>query len=264
MAAAILMMNMHGAVMAADKDQTIFRYSEKVPFSLVTDPCSKLPMEDLWNEFRATTQSAFDVSFKQRVELVVKFMSGHIGSLSEDDLRNELSSSFLCVGYESDDMFPYAAVLKTRQDKETLAFLVDKWVTISRDCHVFHQAIGKCTNINILLGGISDKILNALYQEVCSQLANSFGVPIEHVMSDNKVIDTFLKNMEEFQKDPETKKALSYFTIKDMVTMEENLIDTENLNHSSSTTLGGSYTKEIAILTLAEGFKWIKHSLYGA
>ena len=52
MAAAILMMNMQGAVMAADKDQTIFRYSDKVPFALLTDPNSKLPWADIWNEFR--------------------------------------------------------------------------------------------------------------------------------------------------------------------------------------------------------------------
>ena len=47
MAAAILMMNMQGAVMAADKDLTIFRYSDKVPFALMTDPKSPLPWEDI-------------------------------------------------------------------------------------------------------------------------------------------------------------------------------------------------------------------------
>ena len=55
MAAAILMMNMQGAVMAADKDQTIFRYSDKVPFALMTDPNSSLPWADIWNEFRINT-----------------------------------------------------------------------------------------------------------------------------------------------------------------------------------------------------------------
>ena len=52
MAAAILMMNMQGAVMAADKDSTIFRYSDKVPFALMVNPNSKLPWADIWNEFR--------------------------------------------------------------------------------------------------------------------------------------------------------------------------------------------------------------------
>lgn len=34
MAAALLMMNMHGAVCASDRDRTIFRYSEKIPFAI--------------------------------------------------------------------------------------------------------------------------------------------------------------------------------------------------------------------------------------
>ena len=46
MAAALLMMNMQGAVMAADKDLTIFRYSDKIPFALLTDPTSNLPWAD--------------------------------------------------------------------------------------------------------------------------------------------------------------------------------------------------------------------------
>lgn len=34
MAAAILMMNMHGAVCASSRNRTIFRYSEKIPFAI--------------------------------------------------------------------------------------------------------------------------------------------------------------------------------------------------------------------------------------
>ena len=47
MAAALLMMNMHGAVMAADKDLTIFRYSDKVPFAIMVDPTSRFQWEDI-------------------------------------------------------------------------------------------------------------------------------------------------------------------------------------------------------------------------
>ena len=267
MAAALLMMNMQGAVMAADKDQTIFRYSDKVPFALITDPCSKLPLEDLWNEFRTTTPFTVNRPFSKQVNSVAKFMTSHIGDLKQDDFENELSRNFICVGYDNDDMFPKAAILETECVEGGMAFKVHENITISRDCIVFHQAIGECTNINILLGGISDSILSALFHEMCNQLASFLDIPVEHLKNMGQyaeVVNAYTSQMEELQKDPETKKALQYFTIKDMVAMEENLIDTENLNHSSSTALGGSYTKEIAILTLAEGFKWIKHSLYGA
>ena len=57
-------------------------------------------------------------------------------------------------------------------------------------------------------------------------------------------------------------KDVSCFTIKDMVSMAENLIETEGLQNSDGTTI--SAVREIGVVTLAEGFKWIKHSLYGA
>ena len=74
----------------------------------------------------------------------------------------------------------------------------------------------------------------------------------------------YYDNIDNVEKDPLADDAFKYFTIKDMVAMEENLIDIENLSQSSTMALGGSYTREIGVLTLAEGFKWIRHSLYGA
>ena len=53
MAAALLMMNMHGAVCASDRDRTIFRYSEKIPFAIMVDPRSELPWEEIFIAFQA-------------------------------------------------------------------------------------------------------------------------------------------------------------------------------------------------------------------
>ena len=52
MAAAILMMNMHGAVCASDRDRTIYRYSEKVPFAIMVDPTSELRWDDIIMEYQ--------------------------------------------------------------------------------------------------------------------------------------------------------------------------------------------------------------------
>ena len=73
------------------------------------------------------------------------------------------------------------------------------------------------------------------------------------------VIDEEFDNL---QNDPKVTSAISDFTIKDMVSMAENLIETEGLLSSEDPTI--SPTREIGIVTLAEGFVWIKHSLFGA
>ena len=262
MAAAILMMNMQGAVMAADKDQTIFRYSDDVPFALMTDPCSILPWSDIWEEFRASNPYTGTMSYHDRVESITLFLTDYLQRIYPNIPDDELMSKTICVGYDY-DMFPKASILDISQSDENLVMKVSKDVIISRDLYVFLQAIGECTNINILLGGVSDRIMGALYGDINTHLANILGAPVELVENDPRVVDTYISLIDDIQKDPQTKEALRYFTIKDMVAMEENLIDTENLKQSSSTTMGGSYTREIGTLTLAEGFKWIKHSLYG-
>ena len=256
-------MNMQGAVMAADKDQTIFRYSDDVPFALMTDPCSILPWSDIWEEFRTSNPSADTMNYHDRVESITLFLTSYLQRIYPDIPDDELMSKTICVGYDS-DMFPKATFLELFPSGENISMRVSKDdVIISRDRYVFLQAIGECTNINILLGGVSDRIMGALYSDINTHLANILGAPVELVENDSRVVDVYLNLIDDIQKDPQTKEALRYFTIKDMVAMEENLIDTENLKQSSSTTLGGSYTREIGTLTLAEGFKWIKHSLYG-
>lgn len=107
MAAAILMMNMQGAVMAADKDQTIFRYSDEVPFALMTEPKSKLPWEDIWEGFRAENTLAELNTFKQRSDAFAQFTSKYLAD--HPDLLyydSELTYNTICVGYEPEICSP--------------------------------------------------------------------------------------------------------------------------------------------------------------
>jgi hypothetical protein len=81
-----------------------------------------------------------------------------------------------------------------------------------------------------------------------------------------RVINDFgkyiLEQLDLMQEDTKVLDAISFFTIKDMVKMAENLIETEGLLNSDNSSI--SPTREIGIVTLAEGFVYIKHSLYGA
>ena len=78
MAAALLMMNMQGAVMAADKDLTIFRYSDKVPFALMTDPKSRLKWDEIWDNFRSMASINEEDTFDQRVTVFDNFLSKYL------------------------------------------------------------------------------------------------------------------------------------------------------------------------------------------
>ena len=267
MTAAILMMNMQGAVMAADKDQTIFRYSDKVPFALMTEPKSKLPWEDIWEGFRAENTLAALNTFEQRCNAFAQFTSKYLAS--HPDLLyydSELTYNTICIGYEPGNMFPIAAIFKMDQVRWWLKVDDDyiRTITIGPSCHAFYQATSECPNLKILFGGMSSRIANAMHEELANQLGSLLSVEAYKIKESPLFRKEYYKKIDEVEKDPLADDSFRYFTVKDMVAMEENLIDIENLSQSSTTALGGSYTREIGVLTLAEGFKWIKHSLYSA
>lgn len=240
MAAALLMMNMQGAVMAADKDSTIFRYSDKVPFALMTEPKSKLPWEEIWEGFRSENSLTDDDTFGQQIkafsEFTSKYLSEHTDLLYYDE---ELTYNTICVGYEHGDMFPRAAIFKMAKERWWLKVTHIKTITISRDCYNFYQATSACPNLKILFGGMSKRIADVLQDELACQLGILLKTEAYLVKGSPVFQKDYYDNIDNVEKDPLADDAFKYFTIKDMVAMEENLIDIENLSQSSTMALGG-------------------------
>lgn len=272
MAAAILMMNMQGAVMAADKDSTIFRYSDKVPFALITDPTSILPWNDIWNEFRIN--SDLSESYLAPLEDYLK----HILLQYADTITNEL---IFCIYYEPGGIFPVTHNFGIR--------IVNHQVEINKDdSSLCISSMGNTSYVNWLgqlshMGTIlGDSIIETedVARTVYPKLVSEFKSKALNAVTD----ETKRAELELFLDDYELKillecildkpqillkrnldTAITSYHIEDMVRMSEKLIDAEaQLQHLQNHQKPLTATKEIATMTLAEGFRWIKHSLYGA
>ena len=113
-----------------------------------------------------------------------------------------------------------------------------------------------------MLGGVSEDIIRKMKMLLQSTLGNIMENKAEAVGLIEGDRNYISKMFSELQVDPKVTQAISDFTIKDMVSMAENLIETEGLLSSADTPV--SPTREIGIVTLAEGFVYIKHCLYGA
>ena len=240
MAAALLMMNMHGAVMASDCDRTIFRYSEKIPFAIMVDPRSVLPWEKIMMEYQAPKSISNEMSFKDCAIDFREYLTGLLKSKDSDTQKNESDKQVICIGYDSDSIFPKASIITTA---------------------IILHTLGNCENIRILLGGMSDDLSQKIEDLFFHKISDIVGKK-----DSARVINDFGNYIKErlglMQEDTKVLDAISFFTIKDMVKMAENLIETEGLLNSDSSMI--SPTSEIGIVTLAEGFVYIKHSLYGA
>ena len=101
--------------------------------------------------------------------------------------------------------------------------------------------------------------MNTLLQTTLGDIMGNMDAAVGLIEGDKNAIS---KMFADLQIDPKVTQAISDFTIKDMVSMAENLIETEGLLSSGDSPI--SPTREIGIATLAEGFVYIKHSLYGA
>ena len=94
MAAAILMMNMHGAVCASSRDRTIFRYSEKIPFAIMVDPTSELRWDDIIMTYQVKKSLSQENTFEECVNDFYYYLKDKLSQadkgvqIKEDNKKN--------------------------------------------------------------------------------------------------------------------------------------------------------------------------------
>lgn len=261
MAAAILMMNMHGAVCASSRDRTIFRYSEKIPFAIMVDPTSELRWDDIIRVYQAKKSLSKESTFEECVNDFYYYLKDKLSQADKGVQIKEDKKKIVCVGYEPKEMFPRAAVINVSATEKNFNIFKNSTEISPRES-VFQIYLGNCENIHILLGGVSEDIMgkmNTLLQKTLGDIMGNMDAAVGLIEGDRNYVS---KMFTDLQIDPKVTQAIADFTIKDMVSMAENLIETEGLLSSGDSPI--SPTREIGITTLAEGFVYIKHSLYGA
>ena len=261
MAAAILMMNMHGAVCASSRNHTIFRYSEKIPFAIMVDPTSELRWDDIIMAYQDKKSLTQENTFDESVKDFYYYLKEALSHVDKDIMAKENKKLIVCVGYEPKEMFPRAEVINIAANEKGFNIFKNTYEISSKET-VFQIHLGNCENIRILSGGVSEDIVNKMGALLHKTLANLMGNTDAATCLIEGDRNSIAKMFTEIQEDPKVTQAVSEFTIKDMVSMAENLIETEGLLGSNDSII--SPTREIGIVTLAEGFVYIKHSLYGA
>lgn len=266
MAAALFMMNMHGAVCASDRDRTIFRYSDKIPFAIMVDPTSELPWEDIMMTYQARKSLSSENTLEKNAEDFRVYLTDVLSQKDEVTQDRELGKKIICVGYDPNNMFPNVTILRIDRYKNgIIIFKSDNKIREKRPerpgLQEYHLHLGNCPNIQILFGGMSEDVLKNTEVFFRKKIGEIMGNEEDANGLINNFKTEYLTAISHMQNDPHVINSISGFTIKDMVSMAENLIETEGLQDSNGTSI--SPVREIGVVTLAEGFVWIKHSLYG-
>ena len=271
--------NMSGIACASDTDHTVYQLSKTSPLAVAVNSYSPIPWDIIINNYKRLGELEEKENFEDYAKDFEKYLTSLPVSEDYSDLSTE-DSNIIFMGYGKDDLFP--------QIYDTCISLANgKWKFDEDRTEIFKVSHQEYAHIN-LLGN-----LDSVYTLIWGATRDVNDILLEnHVKTFNVYKERVLKRFTgtEFESFV-TKKLESYdakedfmmkmceavdktyssvldgietFSVEDMVMAAETIVNAEvRLDHLGSgckTPL--NTTREIAVITRAEGLTWIKHSLY--
>lgn len=275
----IAISNMSGIACASDTDHTVYQLSKTSPLAVAVNSYSPIPWDIIINNYKRLGELEEKENFEDYAKDFEKYLTSLPVSEDYSDLSTE-DSNIIFMGYGKDDLFP--------QIYDTCISLANgKWKFDEDRTEIFKVSHQEYAHIN-LLGN-----LDSVYTLIWGATRDVNDILLEnHVKTFNVYKERVLKRFTgtEFESFV-TKKLESYdakedfmmkmceavdktyssvldgietFSVEDMVMAAETIVNAEvRLDHLGSgckTPL--NTTREIAVITRAEGLTWIKHSLY--
>jgi len=255
MATALIIMNKEVAVMASDRDFSIFKCSEnsEAAFGVMTDPTSFLPWDDIIRSFRLNHPIRECGSFYDYCSLLKQHLK-----TCKDELQ-PCDEYFYVAGYDSNEIFPICTRYQLIFDGTDVKILEDFEASIDNKQTTYLDHLGHLDKVHTFLLGVNDDMGRDI-EEIFISLAHG-----------KEEKDTFRqvyeKSVKKAQRENKQKliMAIDAFDKEDIVYMAEDLINAQGQqDHLADPTQPLNHTREIALIARAEGFVWIKHSVFGA
>lgn len=275
----IALFNKSGIACASDTDNTIYRISreEPVAFAVCTD--SPIP----WNNIIAQYCRKGEPTHHNTIEEYARDFETFIQTLPADTAWNKFGIdelNLMVFGYGVEDIYPSVCDIQIVVDEvagrmKFGSVSVDK-ISISNDAHL--GIIGDWSCLEPIMSGATVHVQNyavakqlELYEKYKDRVMEKFkGTKYEEYVRESfenfdykNSLPCIVDNV--IQKElRDVYVGIDSFSVEDIVTSAETLVNSNvRLLHlkAGGKGLTGS-TREIAVLTRAEGFTWIKHSLY--
>lgn len=270
---------MSGIACASDTDRTIYQLSKSYPLAVAVNSYSPIPWDTIINNYKRLGEPEEKENFEDYAKDFEKFLSSIPVTEDYQDLSTD-DSNIIFMGYGKEDLFP--------QIFDTCIGLTDGKLSFDNDrteiFKVSHQEyahinlLGNLDSVHTLIWGATRDVNDILLENHLK----TFNVYKERVIEKFKgtefeafVTKKFeaydakqyfmMKMCEAINKTyASVLDGIETFSVEDMVMATETIVNAEvRLDHLSSgckTPL--NTTREIAVITRAEGLTWIKHSLY--
>ena len=265
-----------GIVCASDTDHTIFRLSRNEPLAVAVTPESPIPWQEIIDGYLRKRKPQMQEVFSDYTRDFFLYVS----SLPVDKKWGKrLSTRLAFVGYGTEDIFPSVTEAHVTLDEDGKWGVPDvNTRTVTLDDSAFYCTLGDFESVATLLSGATRDSKAFLIQRIADilgvykeRIRNRFqGTDLERVVNDR--LATIDPNVEAAKMIAQTDGSvfqelavgLDSFGIEDLVDATEKLVNANaKLRHLRTGAKGEQgQTREIAVLTRAEGLTWIKHSLF--
>ena len=275
----ISLYNKSGIACASDTDYTIYRFSKEEPVAVAVCPFSPIPWESIITAYLRKGEPAHRLALEEYARDFEQFLQTY----PADKAWNWLSAnalSLIFLGYGTNDIYPSACDTLIVVDEETGKMKLGEIsnTAISIDNEAAFNWNGDFERMSPILHGTTQAVKEFIFERVGESI-ELYKKRVLDKFNGTKYEEYVKKSLDNYDFEAaqhslvydatghiqyEVYRGLDSFSIEDMVLSCENIINANiRLNHlaTGGKSLIGS-TREIAVLTRAEGFTWIKHSLF--
>ena len=274
----IALANSAGIACASDTDHTIFPLSKTEPLAIAVNPSSPIPWDDIVDSVKSNGSFASKEDFTEYIKAFESMIADYKFKIDLKKLSDE-EAAVVFMGYGNSDIFPTVckARLVFENDCCNIAILSTEQITHDNEASI--TTIGNFENLATILYG-STKETDAFLIKKQEEAYNKFKKRVFEKFRDTDAEESMTKRFNEFdvndagiQYISETRRqymednikiGLDSFSVEELVYSVEKLVNANaRLSHllTNSQGLPGS-TREIAVVTRAEGLTWCLHSLF--
>ena len=275
----IAISNLSGIACASDTDHTIYQLSKSYPLAVAVNSYSRIPWDTIINSYKRLGEPDEKENFEDYAKDFEKFLSSIPVTEDFQDISTG-DSIIIFMGYGKDDLFPQIYDTCISLTNGSLSFDSEKTgiFNLSHQEYAQINLLGNLDSVSTLIWGatrdVNDmlvenhlKTFNVYKERVLQRFKGTeFEGFVTRKLAAYNAKDDFMIKMHEAIDKTYTSvlDGIETFSVEDMVMAAETIVNAEvRLDHLSSgckTPL--NTTREIAVITRAEGLTWIKHSLY--
>lgn len=275
----ISLYNKSGIACASDTDNTIYQLSKEEPVAVAVCPFSPIPWESIITAYLRKGEPTHHQTLEEYARDFEQFLQTYPANKAWNGLSID-EQNLIFLGYGTNDIYPSVCDILIVVDEETGRMKLGEIsnTAISIDNEAAFNWNGDFERVNPILHGTTLAVKEFMFERVGESI-ELYKKRVPDKFSGTKYEEFVKKSLDNYDFEAAqhslvydaTKHiqdrvciGLDSFSIEDLVLSCENMVNANiRLNHLANGGKGliGS-TREIAVLTRAEGFTWIKHSLF--